>query len=87
LSRTVTTRVTEQTLGYAIFALYSFRLLLGIFIHSVRTPSLFIANHPPQNYIHAALGLTILVMAAYQVCLSHRLPLHLKGLYHLTDGK
>jgi hypothetical protein len=63
----VSTRVIEQRVGYAIFALYSFQLLLGMFIRGVRTPSLFIAHRPPQNYLHAALGLAILAMAGYQV--------------------
>jgi hypothetical protein len=57
----------EQRIGYAIFALYSFQLLLGMFIRGVRTQSLFIAHRPPQNYLHAALGLAILAMAGYQV--------------------
>jgi hypothetical protein len=69
----------EQRVGYAIFTLYSFQLLLGAFIHLVRTPSLFIVHRPPQNYLHAALGLSILAMAGYEVCLSRRLPLQLKG--------
>jgi hypothetical protein len=38
-----------------------------VFIHFVRVPFLFIAHRPPQNYLHAAIGLTILAMAGYQV--------------------
>jgi len=57
----------HKRVGYAIFSLYSFQILLGLFIHYVRVPFLFIVHRPPQNYIHAILGLTILAMAAYQV--------------------
>jgi len=57
----------HKRVGYAIFTLYSLQLLLGIFIHTVRTPGLFILHRPPQNYLHAAFGLTILAMAGYQV--------------------
>ena len=41
--------------------------MIGIFIHAVRVPFLFIAHRPPQNYFHATLGLVILAMAGYQV--------------------
>jgi hypothetical protein len=42
-----------------------------MFIHFVRIPILFIAHRPPQNYLHAILGLVILAMASYQVRLFH----------------
>ena len=60
----------EQRVGYAIFTLYGVQVLLGTFIHFVRVPFLFIGHRPPQNWIHAALGFTILALAAYQVRLS-----------------
>jgi hypothetical protein len=67
---TVPNSPLEQRVGYAIFTLYGFQVLLGAFIHFVRVPFLFIGHRPPQNWIHAALGFTILAMAAYQVRVS-----------------
>jgi hypothetical protein len=58
---------TEQKVGYTIFGLYIVQFMLGVFIHAVRVPFLFIAHRPPQNYLHAVLGLAILALAAYQV--------------------
>ena len=43
---------------------------LGAFIHYVRVFRVsfpFGSRRPPQNYIHALLGLTILTLAEYQV--------------------
>ncbi|KAH9962052.1 hypothetical protein BJV74DRAFT_871461 [Russula compacta] len=57
----------HKRVGWAIFSLYSAQLLLGPFIHFVRVPFLFVGHRPPQNYLHAILGLTILAMAGYQV--------------------
>ncbi|KAI0293347.1 hypothetical protein B0F90DRAFT_1811833 [Multifurca ochricompacta] len=57
----------HKKLGYAIFSLYIVQSMLGLFIHFVRIPFLFVGHRPPQNYIHALLGLTILAMANYQV--------------------
>ena len=59
--------VTEQRLGYAIFGLYIAQIVIGVFIHAVRVPCLFIAHRPPQNYLHAILGLVILAIGGYQV--------------------
>jgi hypothetical protein len=79
-SPTVTIRSFEQRVGYTIITLYTLQLLLGILIHTVRTPSLFILHRPPQNYLHAAFGFTIFVMAGCQVrTLPRRLPLELDG--------
>jgi hypothetical protein len=41
--------------------------VVGAFIHFIRIPFLFVGHRPPQNYIHAIIGLTILAMAASQV--------------------
>jgi hypothetical protein len=78
----------QQRVGFAIFTLYSLQLLLGIFIHTVRTPGLFIAHCASQNYLHVAFGLTMLAMAGYQVrTLSRRLSLKLNGGPILFDGR
>jgi hypothetical protein len=57
----------KQRVGYAILGLYIAQIVIGVFIHSVRVPFLFIFHRPPQNYLHAILGLVILAMAGYQV--------------------
>ena len=57
----------EQKVGYAIISLYIAQLLLGMFIHFIRVPFLFVGHRPPQNYLHPVLGLLILAMADYQV--------------------
>jgi len=57
----------HKRVGYAVFTLYGVQVLLGAFIHFVRVPFLFIGHRPPQNWIHAALGFTILALAAYQI--------------------
>jgi len=57
----------HKRVGYAIFYLYITQVVLGAFIHFIRIPFPFLGHRPPQNYIHALLGLAILAMAAYQV--------------------
>ena len=66
-SWTVATSDNEQRVGYAILGLYIAQIVIGMFIHVVRVPFLFIFHRPPQNYFHAILGLVILAMAGYQV--------------------
>jgi len=57
----------HQKIGIALLALYVTQLLLGTIIHFVKMPGLFRGHRPPQNYLHVALGLAILALAAYQV--------------------
>ncbi|KAN0107376.1 hypothetical protein V8E52_010207 [Russula decolorans] len=57
----------HKRVGFAILALYIAQIVIGMFIHFVRIPFLFIAHRPPQNYLHAILGLVILAMAGYQI--------------------
>jgi cytochrome b561 len=59
---------THQQIGITLLALYVTQLLLGTLIHFVKMPArLFHGHRPPQNYLHVALGLAILALAAYQV--------------------
>lgn len=55
--------------------LYIAQLVIGLFIHFIKMPSLFAGHRPPQNYVHVLLGIAILALAAYEVkmlwCLSH----------------
>jgi len=57
----------HQKIGIALLALYVTQLLLGVFIHFVKLPRLFRGHRAPWNYLHVALGLAILALAAYQV--------------------
>ncbi|KAJ7727002.1 hypothetical protein DFH07DRAFT_757882 [Mycena maculata] len=57
----------HQKIGIALLALYVTQLLLGTIIHFFKMSSLFRGHRPPQNYLHVALGLAILALAAYQV--------------------
>lgn len=59
------------TIGQALIILYVVQLVIGLFIHYVKFPSLFGGRRPPQNYIHVLLGITILALSAYNVsCLT-----------------
>ncbi|KAJ3992596.1 hypothetical protein F5050DRAFT_895974 [Lentinula boryana] len=51
--------------GVALFILYLFQCSLGAFIHKVKFAN--ILGRPPQNYIHAFLGLFVVGAALYQV--------------------
>jgi hypothetical protein len=42
-------------------------VVLGAFVHFVRIPFPFLGHRPPQNYIHALLGLAMLALANYEV--------------------
>ncbi|KAJ6557874.1 hypothetical protein B0H19DRAFT_1028419 [Mycena capillaripes] len=57
----------HQQIGIALLAMYVTQLLLGTFIHFIKLQGLFRGYRPPQNYLHVALGLAILALAAYQV--------------------
>jgi len=57
----------HKRIGFVIFGLYIGQVVLGAFIHFVRIPVPFLGHRPPQNYIHALLGLAILALASYQV--------------------
>lgn len=58
------THTPHKKIGQILLALYLVQCALGAFIHFVKIKVLF--NRPPQNYIHALLGLTILGLAFYQ---------------------
>ena len=56
-----------QKIGTIIFTLYIVQIFLGAFVHFIRIPFPLIVHRPLSNYVHALLGLTIIVMSAYQV--------------------
>ncbi|KAF8068669.1 eukaryotic cytochrome b561-domain-containing protein [Lyophyllum atratum] len=58
---------THQKTGLTLLVLYAVQVLLGIFVHFFKFPSLFRGRRPPQNYFHVFLGLVIFILAAFQV--------------------
>jgi len=57
----------HKKIGLSLLILYLVQILLGVFIHFFKTPSLFNGRRPPQNYFHVFVGLAIFILAAYQV--------------------
>ncbi|CAK5265808.1 unnamed protein product [Mycena citricolor] len=51
--------------GIIIFALYLLQCFLGAFIHFVKAKNA--ARRPPQNYLHAILGLVVILLGMYQI--------------------
>lgn len=85
-SRTLTHPSVAQRIGYTVFGLYIAQVVLGTFIHYVRIPFPFLGHRPPQNYIHALLGLAILSLADYQVRPCRRY-FHQRGFFSFELGK
>jgi uncharacterized membrane protein len=56
---------TKQKAGLALFVMYWCQAILGLVVHYVK-PSRPV-HRPPQNYVHAILGLSIVGLALYQV--------------------
>nr|GAT58426.1 predicted protein [Mycena chlorophos] len=59
----------HEQVGLALLLLYLLQVFLGVFIHSVKFPSLnarIPGGRSPQNYLHAILGLTIVLLACWQ---------------------
>ncbi|KAH9925866.1 uncharacterized protein BXZ73DRAFT_91003 [Epithele typhae] len=58
----------HQKIGLALFVMYLIQVLLGVFIHWVKIPAYWkpMLGHRPQNFVHIALGLSILALASYQ---------------------
>jgi len=51
--------------GIALLVLYFVQCALGAFIHFVKDASR--ARRPPQNYLHAVIGIALIALALYQV--------------------
>ncbi|KAJ7466836.1 hypothetical protein B0H11DRAFT_2047852 [Mycena galericulata] len=56
----------HQKIGLALLILYLAQVSLGAFIHFVKLPRTFPGGRRPQNYLHAVLGLAIIVLASFQ---------------------
>lgn len=59
-----------QKVGLALFIMYIAQVLLGSFTHWIKIPSLqrLPGRRAPQNYLHVLLGVAIVVLASWQVC-------------------
>jgi len=57
----------HKKIGLALLILYLVQLALGVLIHFLKTPSFMGGRRPPQNYLHAILGLVTIALAFYQV--------------------
>ena len=57
----------HRTIGQVLVFLYVAQVVIGLFIHYIKFPSLFGSHRPPQNYIHVLLGIAILALSAYNV--------------------
>ncbi|KAF9258845.1 hypothetical protein L218DRAFT_708508 [Marasmius fiardii PR-910] len=55
---------THQRIGITVFVLAILQCVLGWFIHKFKIGKPF--QRPPQNYVHAILGLLILALSFYQ---------------------
>jgi uncharacterized membrane protein len=55
----------HKRLGLALFILYFVQIFLGAIIHYVKSKTR--TSRPPQNYMHAVLGLVIIALSFYQV--------------------
>lgn len=54
-----------KKLGLALFIIYLVQCSLGGIIHSIKPRNS--TGRPPQNYVHAVLGLLLIAIALYQV--------------------
>ena len=55
------------SIGQVLVILYVVQVVIGLFIHYIKFPSLFGGRRPPQNYVHVVLGISILALSAYNV--------------------
>ncbi|KAI0060787.1 hypothetical protein BV25DRAFT_1917347 [Artomyces pyxidatus] len=60
-------RTNHKSLGTTIMILYIIQFILGTIIHYVKIPIPLTGHRPPQNYIHAILGLVILALSTSQI--------------------
>jgi len=57
----------HQKIGLSLLILYVVQLSIGVFVHFFKLPELFRGYRPPHSYFHVFLGLTIIILAQYQV--------------------
>jgi hypothetical protein len=59
------TALLLQQVGVLLFILYGLQCFLGGIIHFVKSKTA--TRRPPQNYLHAVLGISIIGISFYQV--------------------
>jgi hypothetical protein len=57
----------HQKIGLALLLLYLVQIVLGPAVHLFKMRSIFRGHRPPHNYLHVAVGLSIIALASYQV--------------------
>ncbi|PFH48966.1 hypothetical protein AMATHDRAFT_64230 [Amanita thiersii Skay4041] len=57
----------HQKVGLALLILYLVQLVLGLFVHFFKFPSIFRGYRAPHNYLHVVIGLATLALAQFQV--------------------
>lgn len=58
---------THKKCGLALLVLYLVQIVLGAAVHFFKFPSVFHGHRAPHNYLHAIIGISIFILAAYQV--------------------
>jgi len=59
---------THLKCGLALLILYLIQLVLGASAHFFKFRRQLHGHRAPHNYLHAAVGIAIFILAAYQVC-------------------
>lgn len=62
----------HQKIGLSLLILYVLQLSIGAFVHFFKFPSIFNGYRPPHSYFHVFFGLSIIILAQYQVCAAHK---------------
>lgn len=58
----------HQKIGLSLLILYVLQLFIGAFVHFFKFPTIFNGYRPPHSYFHVFVGLSIIILAQYQVC-------------------
>jgi len=58
---------THEAIGLALIILYLTQLVIGASVHFFKFPTLFRGHRAPHNYLHALVGLAIIVLSEYTI--------------------
>jgi len=58
---------THGKCGLALLVLYLIQITLGAIVHFFKFPTVFRGHRAPHNYLHILIGISIFILAAYQV--------------------
>ncbi|KAF8813108.1 hypothetical protein BYT27DRAFT_7181683 [Phlegmacium glaucopus] len=78
----------HQKMGLALIILYVLQIVIGAFVHFFKFPSIFRGHRAPQNYFHVLFGLSIFILAQYNVHygLDTEWDLQTGGLHHVPQS-